>query len=122
MTPPFRSVRRQRGVTLFGLMFWAIVVGMVSLVALKVLPTVNEYLTIKRAVEKVAQGGATTVPDVRAAFDKQKEIDYSISSISGKDLEITKTNDKLVVSFAYDKEIELMGPVYLLLKYQGQSK
>lgn len=122
MTPPFRSVRRQRGVTLFGLMFWAILIGMIALVALKVLPTVNEYLTIKRAVEKVATSGASTVPEVRAAFDKQKEIDYSISSISGKDLEITKNNDKLVVSFAYDKEIELMGPVYLLLKYQGQSK
>ena len=122
MTPPFRSVRRQRGVTLFGLMFWAILIGMIALVALKVLPTVNEYLTIKRAVDKVALSGAGTVPEVRAGFDKQKEIDYSISSISGKDLEITKNNDKLVISFAYDKEIELMGPVYLLLKYRGQSK
>ncbi len=122
MTPPIRSVRRQRGVTLFGLMFWAILIGMGALVALKVLPTVNEFLTIKRAINMVAQSGAATVPEVRAAFDKQKEIDYSISSISGKDLEITKNNDKLVISFAYDKEIELMGPVYLLLKYQGQSK
>ena len=122
MTPPFRSAHRQRGVTLFGLMFWAILIGMIALVALKVLPTVNEYLTIKRAVDKVALSGAGTVPEVRAGFDKQKEIDYSISSISGKDLEITKNNDKLVISFAYDKEIELMGPVYLLLKYRGQSK
>lgn len=122
MTPPIRSVHRQRGVTLFGLMFWAILVGVGALVALKVLPTVNEFLTIKRAINMVAQSGAATVPEVRAAFDKQKEIDYSISSISGKDLEITKNNDKLVISFSYDKEIELMGPVYLLLKYQGQSK
>lgn len=122
MTFAFRSPRRQRGVTLFGLMFWAIVVGLVSLVVLKVLPTINEYLTIKRAVEKLAQGPASTVPEIRTAFDKQKEIDYSINSISGKDLEITKVNDKLVVSFAYDKEIELVDPVYLLLKYKGQSK
>ena len=122
MTATYRTSRGQRGVTLFGLMFWAILIGMVTLVALKVLPTVNEFLTIKRAVEKVAQTGGTTVPEVRAAFDKQKEIDYSITSISGKDLEITKMNDKLVVAFAYDKEIELMGPVYLLLKYEGQSK
>jgi hypothetical protein len=122
MTVPYRMPRRQRGVTLFGLMFWAILIGMVTLVALKVLPTVNEFLTIKRTVQKVADTGGTTVPEVRAAFDKQKEIDYSITSISGKDLEITKQNDKLIVAFAYDKEIELMGPVYLLLKYEGQSK
>lgn len=122
MNVPYRMPRRQRGVTLFGLMFWAILIGMVTLVALKVLPTVNEFLTIKRTIQKVADSGGTTVPEVRAAFDKQKEIDYSITSISGKDLEITKQNDKLMVAFAYDKEIELMGPVYLLIKYEGQSK
>lgn len=123
MSFPSRSPRRtQRGVTLFGLMFWAILIGIVALVALKVLPTVNEYLTIQRAVEKVATSGASTVPEIRNSFDRQKEIEYSIQSISGKDLDITKVNDKLVISFAYDKEIELMGPVYLLLKYEGKSK
>ena len=46
--------RRQRGVTLFGLLFWAIVVGAGAYVALRVFPTVNEYLTIQRAVNKIA--------------------------------------------------------------------
>jgi hypothetical protein len=114
--------RNQRGVTLFGLMFWAILIGIIALIGLKVLPTMNEYFTIKRAVEKIAQSGATTVPEIRSAFEKQKEIEYSITSISGKDLEITKVNDKVVIGFAYNKEIELMSPVYLLLKYEGRSK
>jgi len=122
MTLPFRSPRGQRGVTLFGLMFWAILIGIVTLVALKVLPTVNEYLTIKRTIEKIASASPTTVPEVRAAFERQKEIEYSISSINGNDLEVTKVNDKIVIGFAYDKEIELMGPVYLLLKYEGKTK
>ena len=112
----------QRGVTLFGLMFWAILIGIVALVALKVLPTVNEYLTVKRTIDKIAATGLTTVPEIRNSFDRQKEIEYSIQSLGGKDLDITKVNDKLVISFAYDKEIELMGPVYLLLKYEGKSK
>ena len=51
-----------------------------------------------------------------------KDIEYSISSISGKDLEVTKENEKLVIRFAYDKEIPLVEPVYLLLKYKGRSK
>lgn len=122
MTFPFRSPRGQRGVTLFGLMFWAILIGVITLVALKVLPTVNEYLTIQRTVEKIASANPGTVPEVRSAFERQKEIEYSITSITGNDLEVTKVNDKLVISFAYDKEIELMGPVYLLLKYEGKTK
>lgn len=122
MTVELCRARNQRGVTLFGLMFWAILIGIIALIGLKVLPTMNEYFTIKRAVEKIAQSGATTVPEIRSAFDKQKDIEYSITSISSKDLEITKVNDKVVIAFAYNKEIELMAPVFLLLKYEGRSK
>ena len=111
----------QRGITLIGLLFWAILIGFVALVVMRVFPTVNEYLTIKRAVNKIADSGATTVPELRAAFDKQKDIEYSISTISGKDLDITKENDRIVIRFAYDKQIELVAPVYLLIKYEGRS-
>lgn len=122
MTVELHRKHAQRGVTLFGLMFWAIVVGFGALVGMKVLPTVNEFFTIQKAVTKLAASGAATVPELRAAFDKQKDIEYSIQSINGKDLEITKENDKIVIKFAYDKDIELIKPVYLLIKYEGRSK
>ena len=112
----------QRGITLFGLLFWAIIVGFGALLVMRVLPTMNEYFTIQKAVNKIAQERVTTVPEIRIAFEKQKEIEYSIQSISGKDLNITKENDKVVIAFAYDKEIELMKPVYILIKYEGRSK
>jgi hypothetical protein len=111
-----------RGLSLIGLVFWAVVISFAALITLRVLPTVNEYLTIDKAVDKVAHAGGSSVPELRAAFDRVKQIEYSISSISGKDLEITKNNDRIVIGFAYDKEIELFGPVYLLIKYRGQSK
>lgn len=117
-----RARPAQRGVTLIGLLFWAIIIACVALVGLKVLPTVNEYFTIQRAVNKVAKEGGSTVPEIRSAFDRQKDIEYSISSISGKDLEITKENEKVVVKFAYDKELELIQPVFLLIKYRGHSQ
>jgi hypothetical protein len=114
--------RAQRGLSLIGLMAWAIIVGFFGYLAVRVLPTVNEFATIQRAVSKVAAESPATVAEVRRAFDKQKDIEYSISSISGKDLEVTKENDKLVIRFAYDKEIPIVEPVYLLLKYKGASK
>ena len=120
MRSEIRNARRQRGVTLFGLLFWAIIVGFIALIGIRVLPALNEYFTIKRTVNKISTEG-TTVPEIRAAFEKQKDIEYSISSISGKDLSITKDDDKIVVSFAYNKEIELAGPVFLLLKFEGHS-
>jgi Tfp pilus assembly major pilin PilA len=114
--------RAPRGFSLIGLMLWAIVIGFIGYVAVRVLPTVNEYLTIQRAVNRVASESPATVAEVRKAFEKQKDIEYAISSISGKDLEITKENERLVIRFAYDKEIPLVEPVFLLVKYQGRSK
>lgn len=108
--------------SLFGLMFWAIVIGFFGYVAVVVFPTVNEYLTIQRTVDKVAAESPSTVAEARAAFDRQRVIEYSISSITARDLEITKENDRVVLAFAYDKEIALVGPVYLLIKYEGRSK
>ena len=42
--------RHQRGITLIGLMFWAIVVAFGALLVLRVFPSANEYWTIRRAV------------------------------------------------------------------------
>ncbi|HJV60905.1 MAG TPA: DUF4845 domain-containing protein [Albitalea sp.] len=122
MTVKRQALRHQRGITLFGLLMWAIVIGFVALLAMRVLPTMNEYFTIQKAINKIATEGYATVPEIRAAFEKQKEIEYSIQTISGKDLDITKENDKVVIRFAYDKEVEIMPPVYLLIKYQGSAK
>jgi len=122
MTVQTHTRRHQRGITLFGLLMWAIIIGFLALLGMRVLPTMNEYYTIQKTINKIASEGLTTVPEIRSAFERQKQIEYSIQSVSGKDLDITKENDKVVIRFAYDKEVEIMAPVYLLIKYQGSSK
>jgi Domain of unknown function (DUF4845) len=122
MTVESRGKQDQRGITLFGLLFWAIVIGMLALVGMRIVPTTIEYFTIMKAINKVSgDPSATTVPQIRTSFDRQREID-DIKAISGKDLSITKENEQVVVSFAYDSEIELFKPVYILIKYEGRSK
>jgi hypothetical protein len=121
--PPGSARRaRQRGVTLFGLVFWAAMIGFFGYLLIRTLPTVNEYYTIQKAVENIARTQPPTVAEVRLAFDKQKDLEYSISAIGGRDLVITKENDRVVIAFAYDKLIPIMGPAYLLIKYEGRSK
>jgi hypothetical protein len=118
--PQLRS--RQRGLTMFGLLFWGMTIGFVAYLLVRILPTVNEYSTILRTVGTIAQSQPSTVAQARQAFDRQKDLEYAISSISGKDLVITKENDKVVISFAYDNAIPIYGPVYVLIKYSGSSR
>lgn len=119
----FHSPRsQQRGLTLFGLMFWALVIGFLAYVLVRVLPTINEYATIQRAVEKIAATQPATVAEARQAFERQRDLEYSISAITAKDLVVTKENDKVVIAFAYNKEVPIYGPVFILIKYEGRSK
>ena len=111
----------QRGVSLFGLLFWGVLIAFIGVLAIKVLPTLNEYFTIMRTINKIKDSGPTTVTEVRQAFNKQKDIEYSITSIGGNDLEIENVSDRMTIRFAYDKEIAIMEPVYLLIKFRGAS-
>ncbi|MHA7600295.1 DUF4845 domain-containing protein [Alicycliphilus sp. T452] len=111
---------RQRGLSFIGVIF----VGLLAVSAFAIggqsVPVFIEYVAIKKAAAKAARDG-TTVPEIRAAFDRAAQID-DIHSISGKDLEITKRNDKVVVSFSYSREIPLAGPAYLVYRFQESTK
>lgn len=120
--PITRLGAARRGISLFGLLFWVVILGSIFLVGLKVFPTFTEYTTIKTMVNKAAADGGSTVQEIRASFERQQEVNFGITSIKASDLDITKENDKVVVRFAYNKEIELLDPVYLLIKYEGRSK
>jgi hypothetical protein len=102
-----------------GLVFVGGVLAITGVIAAQVAPTFLEFQAVGRAAKKAAEG--TTVPEVRSMFDEAATID-GISSIKGSELEVTKENDRIVVIFAYQREIHLVGPAYLTLKYSGRSK
>lgn len=109
---------KQRGATFLGMLFIAAIIGILFIVGAKVAPTVIEYQAILKAVNTAKMG--SSVAEVRSMFDKNQATGY-FDAISSKDLTIEKIADKHVVSFAYQKEIALAGPAYLLLKYEGKS-
>ncbi len=113
------SHNQQRGITFLGLLFFGVIAAMVMITLAKVVPSVVEYQSISKAVARAKD--QQTVADIQNAFDKQAIID-EITAINGKDLDITKENDQITVSFAYDKEIVLVHPVSLLIHYSGSSK
>eukprot|EP00042_Codosiga_hollandica_P002071 m.927942 g.927942 ORF g.927942 m.927942 type:complete len:127 (+) comp154070_c0_seq1:206-586(+) len=120
---PSSFPHRQRGLTLIGLLFWGGITAVTAVVGMKVFPTVLEYYTVQRVVDRIAAGNPATVPQVRQEFDKSIQVEYSIQSIKGSDLVVTKDgNDKVVIEFAWDKEVDLFGPVYLMIKYRGKSR
>ncbi len=110
---------RQRGMSFIGLIVMGVLVVSIFAIGAKSLPIFLERQAIHKAATKAAQEG-TTVPEVRAIFERAGSID-NISSVKGDDLEITKNGDKVVVSYKYSREIALVGPAFLVYRFQGQT-
>jgi Domain of unknown function (DUF4845) len=116
----YRTRRRQRGLSIIGLIFIGlIVVGLLAL-GFKTVPAVVEYIAIERAVQKIKNEG-NTVREIQTAFDRHATID-DITSIKSSDLDITKEGEQIVISYAYEKRIPILDNVALVIDFAGTTR
>ena len=114
-------MKSQKGITLMGLLITGIVVIFVAIGLLKIAPAYIEYFKVKKAVVAIAQTNAGgTVQDVRRSFDLRSAVD-DIDVISGKDLEVSKDGNELVVSANYIKQIPLFGNISIVINFAATS-
>ena len=114
------GLRRQSGISMLGILFICIVIVLVAIGALKVIPTYMEFRSIKTAALQAKDGGKT-VNEIQRAFDRAATVN-DITTISGKDLEITKEGNNIVVGFKYEKKVHLFYNVSLLIDYAANSE
>lgn len=114
------SIERQRGLSLVGLFLVGIIVVALIALGFRVVPAVVEYIAIERAVQKIKNEGST-VRELQAAFDRHATID-DITSISSRDLDITKEGDRIVISYAYAKKVPITDNVSLVIDFSGTTR
>ena len=119
---PSRRLSSQRGASVFGMVVLAIIVGFLLLMGARVFPAINEYLTIRKAVAAIMAKNPAGPGEIRTAFEKTTEVEYSIHTISPKDLEIVPAGDGFKTSYHYSVEVPVFEPaVYILLKFAGSA-
>ena len=119
-----RSLSRQRGASLISLLVLAVIVGFFMLLAIRTFPSVNEYLTIRKGLTGIMKNNPASADEIRKSFGKLAEVEYSVHTITGKDLDIRPLGDSgnFRASFAYNVEIPIFEPtIFLLLKYEGSA-
>jgi hypothetical protein len=114
-------MNRQRGVALSGLLVWGVIIAVVALLGMKVGPEYLEYYKVLKACKVIASASSgKTVPEIKAAFDRQADIDV-IKVIKGADLDVSKDGNDIVLSFGYESRVPLFYNVSLLIDFQGSS-
>ncbi|GAB2181496.1 hypothetical protein DLREEDagrD3_17190 [Denitratisoma sp. agr-D3] len=113
----------QRGLTLSGLLVWAVIIGLSAVLVMKVTPDVIEYLTLNKIIKAVVNDPATksaSVKEIRDNFAKRAGLERA-NSVDPTDLDITKEGEQVVLSFAYSKKIPLVANLSLLIDFEGSS-
>lgn len=115
-------MKKQKGLSLIGLLLVSTVLIVVAVLGMKVAPHVIEYFTIMKHVKAIAASGEGqgSVADVRKAYERRAVVEDT-PSVGPKDLDISKEGNQLVISFAYEKKIHLFHNVSLCINFEGNS-
>jgi hypothetical protein len=118
-----RNRHPQRGLTMTGFLFTAIVAVTVVMVGFRVTPSYIEYFTVKKILAQIldaSQGSSITLQDVRRAFDRRIGADY-IESVTPADVEIQKNGNQVTLSASWNKTLHMVGNVSLLLEFEATA-
>jgi len=114
--------KNQLGIGLGGLMVGAAIFIALAVLGMKLGPSYLEFFSIKKAVVAIAQEKPTaTVAEIRKAFDARATID-AISTVTGKDLEVTKDGGDLLITASYRKEVPLVANTGIYIDFRAASK
>jgi Domain of unknown function (DUF4845) len=111
-------MRKQRGVSLTGLIVTLCVLGFIAVMAAKLMPAYVAYFTVKKMFAAMDQAGDLkgTVRDIRRSFDTRNAIE-DVKSVKGEDLEITKEGGETVITATWSNKVSMVSNVSACLDF-----
>ena len=112
----------QRGLSMIGFLFVAVVIIVVAIVGFRMVPSYVEYYTIQSAVEKSLRDAPDPSPQVvKKSFEKYIAADY-IDSVTQNDLTVTKEGNVITATVSWQKQLHMVGNVSLLLDFDVSAQ
>jgi hypothetical protein len=116
-------MKKQRGVSLSGLLMVSVVLIFVLLLGFKLFKPYAEYFTLQKIFRTLAakpEVRTGTRREAMAAWAGYAQIE-GISAIGGDDIEITKEGNSVTVSAAYQARVPLFKNFTLLIDFNPSS-
>lgn len=116
-------VNKQQGMTFIGLVLVIASLVFVAVIGMKVVPAYMEYMTVKKAVKRIAEDPAfntMTRKEIITAFDKTASVDF-ITVIKGSDLVVEKDQSGNIVSAIYQVTIPIVANASVLLDFKAST-
>jgi len=116
-------MRKQRGVTLTGFLVSAVILIICALIGFKIGPPYIEFMSIQTQLKAIAndpEGRSGVRRVVEDLFSRRAAIE-NINAISGKDIQIAKVGDRVVLSAEYSVCVPLVLNIRVCMDYAPTS-
>jgi hypothetical protein len=116
-------MRRQKGLSLSGLLFACALVIVLALLAFKLFPAYAEYLTVQKALNEIVRNPEyrSSTREIQAAFERRVTID-NIKAVNSRDLEIAKQGDSVSVSASWSVKVPLVYNLSACMDFEARGE
>jgi len=101
---------RQRGLSMIGFLFVAVVAVVCVMIGFRVTPAYIEYYSVKKALQDALYDvkNVDSPAEIRSAFQKRADAGY-IESVTGKDVDVVKNKNEITASASWTRTLPLVG-------------
>lgn len=113
----------QRGISMIGFLFVAIVLVAIAMLAMKLVPAYIEYFGVKKVLADMAhQSDLRNMSngEIRNDFEKRAGVGY-VEGVKGDDLRIDRRGPVPVVSAEYTFQTKLVHNISLVVDFSASS-
>jgi len=116
-------MKNQRGMSFIGTLVLIVLGVSITLLVVKLAPAYIEFFSVKKVLATMAQDPAfpaMSPTEIRNSFDRRANIDY-ITTVTGKDLDLSKDNGQNVASMEYSQKIPLLFNISACLDFSAST-
>ena len=117
------KMHKQRGVSMLGFMFIAVVVIMIAMLAMKLVPAYIEFFSVKKILNSMGQDNevkSMNNVEVRTAFSNRANVGY-VTVVKPEDLNIDRSGGNMVISTEYEYRTPLVANISLVVDFKASS-
>lgn len=117
-----RSLKRQRGLGWFGLLFVFGTIAFFAIIAVKVGPIYMNHMTVMKIVKSVADNAdyANAPPtEIRKTLERRWDIDY-VNYLDYREIKIKRAKQGRLLAYDYAAEVNLFYNVFVVVKFKDE--
>lgn len=120
-TPPMQS--RQRGLSMIGFLFVAVVLVAIAMLAMKLVPAYIEFFSVKKILATMGQEAdirSKSNAEIRSDFSRRANVGY-VTVVKPEHLTIDRSGGTPIISADYEFRTQLVDNISLVIDFSAST-